>query len=293
VTEVTDVNDVNGVNDVVGAMAPSQARVAVVGCGLMGTSVAMALQQAGCTVFLDDLHRAHQEAARQRSGGAVWAGEQVDLVVVATTPDAVVDAVLAAHESCPSAALTDVASVKAAIVEQVAAGPAGHRFVGGHPMAGSAASGPEHAQPDLFHGRPWILTPHAETDADAVAWATAAARWCGARVETLDPQRHDAVVARVSHAVQVLASAAAAGLLALDPAEAALSGPALREVTRVAASDAGMWRDILTANSGPVSAVLTELAASLSSVARLLETGDAAAVEAFLRSGNAGRRLVD
>lgn len=279
--------------DPVAVVSPAHARIAIVGCGLIGTSVALALADAGCAVFLDDVDVAHREIARQRSGGAAWEGEPVDVIVIAAPPGVVAEAVLGGYEKCPSAAITDVASVKASIVERVAAGPAARRFVGGHPMAGSADSGPERAQADLFRGRPWILTPHPHSDGDAVAWATVLAQWCGARVEMLHAGRHDEVVARVSHAVQVLSSAAAAGLLALDPDEAALSGPAMRDVTRVASSDAALWRDILTLNSEPVAEVLTDIAERLSSVARQLQAGDAAGVEAFLRTGNAGRQLLD
>ena len=149
-----------------------------------------------------------------------------------------------------------------------------------HPLAGRERHGPAAAQADLFLGRTWALCPLPETSADAVAAVTALAVACGAVPVTTDPETHDRWVALVSHAPHLVAVAMAARLAPSSvPADAlGLAGQGLRDVTRIAAGDSGLWTQILTANAGPVAEVVAAVAEDLAAAARELagESGETA-----------------
>ena len=158
-----------------------------------------------------------------------------------------------------AATVVDTAGVKADILRDVRAtvGDAVH-FVGTHPMAGRERSGPGAARADLFEGRPWVVVPD-RVDPNSLARAEELVRRCGGVVVHLDAATHDAAVALVSHVPQVAATLVAARLAEGEDGALALTGQGLRDVTRVAASDADLWVDVLTANAVPVGRILTEL----------------------------------
>lgn len=225
--------------------------VLVVGCGLMGTSTGLALRRHGVPVYLEDLRRSHVEVAVSRGAGSGERPDDVALVVVAVPPDHVAEAVVSALEAWPDAVVTDLSSIKAAPLAavRVAAGADATRYVGGHPMAGSERSGPVAASEQLFDGRAWAVTPAEDADAGAVEQVRALAETCGATVVELTPDEHDEAVARVSHLPHVLAVLAAAQLDEGAASQLALSGQGLRDVTRIAGGDPGLWRQILAGNA--------------------------------------------
>ncbi|MDH6134106.1 prephenate dehydrogenase [Kitasatospora sp. MAA4] len=278
--------------------------VAVVGTGLIGTSAALALTGRGLTVYLED---ADPDAARTAASlGAGTTDEPsgpVDLAIVAVPP-ALVGKVLA---DCQRRGLarcyTDVASVKAGPRAEVGSlGCDTVHYIGGHPMAGREQSGPLAARADLFEGRPWVLTPTADTDTDTLNAALELVALCGAMPVVMDAAAHDRAVALVSHAPQLFSSLVAARLEHADETAVRLSGQGVRDVTRIAASDPRMWLDILSANAGVVADVLEELAVDLGvtvAALRSLETGDeearqagSADIEAVIRRGNQGQARI-
>src|SRR4051794_8813179 len=233
--------------------------VLVVGVGLLGTSIGLALRCAGVDVAASDLN---EENVRIATGlGAVNVpADDVDpgLVVVAVPPDHLAE-VVAEWLSQSTAVVTDVGSVKSAPLREVRERvPAHlHRYVGSHPMAGSERSGPLAASAALFDGRPWAIAPHDGSRPEAVALVEELARRCGAVPVRLSPVEHDRAVARISHLPHLLA-ALAAGQLADAPAEhLALSGQGVRDVTRVAAGDPALYGQIVSANSEAVLDLLT------------------------------------
>jgi prephenate dehydrogenase len=143
-------------------------------------------------------------------------------------------------------------------------------FTGGHPMSGRERSGPAAARADLFAGRSWVVCPATETAAGCVAAVTRLAIACGAQPVRMPPAQHDQWVALVSHAPHLVAAAMAAQCGAAPPGALALAGPGLRDVTRIAAGDAALWTEILTANAPEVSDVLLAVAERLAGAARLL-----------------------
>lgn len=250
---------------------PQRARV--VGTGLLGTSLALALQARGVDVTLADTSPTAAALASDMGAGRVahTQDEAPDLVVVAAPPDVVVDVVAAELTAWPDATVTDVTSVKNAVVEGVArrCGAERRRFVPGHPMAGRERSGAVAARSDLFEGRTWVICPDGADDA-RVADVTAVAQVCGAHVVTMSPAAHDEAVAAVSHVPQVAASLVAAQLRELPDDAVALSGQGVRDVTRIAASDPMLWTQILAGNAAAVLPLLEGVRASLDDVIHAL-----------------------
>jgi prephenate dehydrogenase len=262
--------------------------VLIIGTGLIGTSIGLAL--GGRDVWLSDADPASAALAADLGAGRVHDGRPVDLAVLAVPPEAVASTLLSAQCGGLAHWYTDVASVKRLPVEAArAAGCDLASYVPGHPLAGREKRGPAAARADLFLGRTWALCSTAEASADAieaVQWLITA---CGGTLVVTDPDTHDRWVALTSHAPHVVAAAMAARLEDVDGRALDLAGQGLRDVTRIAAGDTALWTQILTANAGPVAAVLAEVAADLAGVARLLadDSGPKAAAD-LLDRGRAG-----
>ena len=266
-------------------------RVAVLGTGLIGTSVALALRERGAGVWLaDEDPEAARLAAnlgageplpgqrpRRRGGDRRAAGRGGGHAGRRAGPQRL------------ARCYTDVASVKQLPVAQARArGCDMTSYVPGHPLAGREKHGPAAARADLFLGRTWALCPAPETSEQAIAAVTALVRECGAVPMRTDAAAHDRWVALVSHAPHLVAAAMAARLEAAPPEALDLAGQGLRDVTRIAAGDTGLWTQILAANAEPVAEVLAAVAADLAEAARMLTDGDPKSVATLLDHGQAG-----
>ncbi|WP_315094063.1 prephenate dehydrogenase [uncultured Cellulomonas sp.] len=254
--------------------------VRIVGTGLLGTSVGLALATHGVDVVLHAPSRTALALARDVGAGRPARPDDAPpvLVVVAAPPDVTADVVRAELEAYPDAVVTDVASVKGYVLAELRAGGADlTRYVGSHPMAGRERSGPSAAVPDLFLGRPWVIADSGSSRPDAILAVRALAVDLGALPVTMDADAHDAAVAAVSHVPQVAASLVAARLRGADEAALGLAGQGLRDVTRLAASDPALWTSILAANASAVRAVLVDLRTDLDAVIGAL--GQAAAAD--------------
>ncbi|HEX5937743.1 MAG TPA: prephenate dehydrogenase/arogenate dehydrogenase family protein [Actinomycetota bacterium] len=234
-------------------------RVAVLGTGLMGTSVAMAAARAGATVTgwdgdPDATARAAALAGFAPAPSIEGAVAGADLVVVCTPIPTIAPLVAAALAASAGAIVTDVGSIMGSVSRAVASlvEPA-HlpRFVPGHPMGGSERSGPEHASPSVLDGIVWVLSADDGTDLAALARLQAWIEGLGARPVRMPADRHDRLVAFVSHLPQV-ASTALMSLAATEEADEPeillLAAGGFRDLTRLAASDAPLWSSILLAN---------------------------------------------
>lgn len=248
--------------------------VRVVGTGLLGASIGMALRGHGHRVLLADTSPTSLALARDLGAGephmdAPQPEDTPEVVVVATPPDVAAEVVAAELAQWPDAIVTDVASVKQTVLARLSGlvGPeALTRYVGSHPMAGRERSGAVAAQDDLFEGRTWVVVPHSRTRADAVETVATLARATGAAVVQMSAAEHDNAVAAVSHLPQVAASLVAARLRELPEDAVALAGQGVRDVTRIAASDPLLWTQILAGNAPSVAPVLEALAADLERV---------------------------
>jgi prephenate dehydrogenase len=273
--------------------------VVVVGAGLLGASVGLALQGQGISVLLDDRDAQHLRTATGLGAGAPVGDapdglRSAELVVVAVPPDHVGDAVVRALRET-TATVTDVSSVKSAPLAAVAAQVSPddlRRYVGSHPMAGSERSGPLAASARLFEGRPWAVAPHDTSSEEAVAVVQALVAACGAQPFTFDPGAHDAAVARTSHLPHVMAALVAGQLTDAPEQHLALSGQGVRDVTRIAAGDPAMWEQILTANTAALATLLRELRGDLDAMLDALERGSRADLRSLLTQGVAGTAAI-
>ena len=257
-------------------MSELPARIHIVGAGLIGASVGLALRGTGVHVTLADASPTAAALARDLGAGGLPADAGSDdttgpdLVVVATPPDVTARVVRDQLDRHPDAIVTDVASVKAAVAAELAAGGADlDRYVGSPPMAGRERSGAVAAQADLFEGRTWVICPGAARP-DAVARVDAVARATGAAVVRMDAAEHDAAVAVVSHLPQLAASLVAARLRDLPDGSVTLAGQGVRDVTRIAASDPTLWTQILAGNAAALHPVVRQVAADVGAVADAL-----------------------
>ncbi|MGW1144406.1 prephenate dehydrogenase [Streptomyces sp. NPDC002454] len=247
--------------------------LAVVGTGLIGTSVALAASGRGVTVFLSD-----RDPVAARTAAALGAGlaepppAPVDLAVLAVPPSQVAGALLELQERRSARYYTDVASVKAD-AEQVVLrrAPEPFRFVGGHPMAGREWSGPMAARGDLLRGRTWALTPSPLTSEGALERALELVSLCGAVPVVTRSAAHDGAVALTSHVPHLLASLMAARLRDSTAGMRRFAGPGVRDVTRIARGDSRLWGDILRSNAGSVVGVAREVQADLARLVTALE----------------------
>ena len=270
-------------------MSPSP--VLVMGCGLIGTSLALALTEAGVEVHLDDVLDSNVELAVARGAGTAEPVDNPAVVVVAVPPTEVAACVARALSTWPDAAVTDVASVKAGLQGEISALQGSERYVGSHPMAGSERSGPMAAYARLFEGRPWAVTSAAGADRAAVAQVVEMAELVGAVPLEMEAGAHDRAVAVVSHVPHVLAVLTAARLHGAPSDHLALSGPGLRDVTRIAGSDIALWQEILGANATEVRNVLQHVRLDLERVIDAIGT-DTARLGEVLRSGQDGTKLI-
>jgi prephenate dehydrogenase len=273
----------------------------VIGTGLIGTSAALALTQRGVTVHLADYNPEQARTAAALGAGTDEAPEgPVDLAVVAAPP-AHVSAVLAdAMRRNAARGYLDVASVKGGPRRELESlGLDLSSYIGTHPMSGREKSGPLAASGDLFEGRPWVLTPTRDTDTEVLNLALELVSHCRAVPVVMDADAHDRAVALVSHMPHLVSSMVAARLEHAEETAVRLCGQGIRDVTRIAASDPGMWIDILSANPGPVADLLADVSADLDETVRALRalqsTDDAkrqegsSGIEDVLRRGNAGQ----
>ncbi len=257
-------------------MPATSRRAQVVGTGLIGGSVASALRMAGWHVTGRDIDAATaQQALEMDVINAVGTDDQAALWVVAVPASALVEEIerALADSKNPQAIVTDTGSVKSA----VAAAIDHPRFVPGHPMAGSEQDGITGADPDMFNGAVWALTPSASTDDAALQTLQAVLSALGSDVITLTPERHDVLVAVVSHVPHL--TAALLMCLADDKAQnnaplQRLAAGGFRDMTRIAAGNPEIWLDICAENRQAIVDVLDEVAARLSEMRQMIEVAD-------------------
>lgn len=276
----------------------------VIGTGLIGTSAALALAARGVGVHLED----HDPSAA-RTASSLGAGTDeapagpVDLAIIAVPPAHVATTLADAQRRGLARGYLDVASVKGGPRRDMEAlGVDLRSYIGTHPMSGRERSGPLAATADLFEGRPWVLTPTPETDTEVLNLALELVALCRAVPVVMDADAHDRAVALVSHTPHLVSSMVAARLQHAEESAVRLCGQGIRDVTRIAASEPGMWIDILSANPGPVADVLAHIADDLTETVealRALQSADeakrregASGIEDILRRGNAGQAKV-
>ena len=268
--------------------------VRIVGAGLLGASIGLALRARGVDVILSDISPSTVTLAVDYGAGRVPAeGDTPELIVVCVPPDVVATTVAAELEAYPNALVTDVASIKLAPLNELRAlGVDLSRYIGSHPMAGRERGGAVSARADLFVGRPWVIAGHNDITYRRAAPVEDLALDLGAIPIEMDVAEHDASVALVSHVPQVVSSLLAARLRDAPDTAVSLAGQGLRDTTRIASSEPGLWVQILAANADQVVGVLGELRDDLDRVIQALGNpsapGARRALAESLAAGNAG-----
>ena len=266
-------------------------RAGVVGCGLIGGSIAHALRAAGWHVTGSDADPLRAEQALALGAlDAIGIDPAAEVTFLSTPVQAlpeVASKVLAAT-AARGGAVTDVGSVKRSVVEAVA----DPRFVGGHPMAGSEQDGIDGAHATMFEGATWVLTPTGGTDPAAFALVRSVVASLGADVVAVAPERHDQLVALVSH-VPHLTAAALMGLATDAATEHAtllrLAAGGFRDMTRIAAGHPGIWLDICAENRSAIVATLEQLGQALEELRAVVANGDRAALLRALEKARSAR----
>lgn len=269
--------------------------VLIVGSGLIGASIGMALVARGVVVWLADTQAESLAVAVTRGAGRLWDGEsRADLAIVCTPPSSIATELFELQRRDVAQTFTDVAGIKAQVLlEAQTLGCDMTRIAGGHPFAGRERGGPVNADAELFTDRPWVLCPTASTSAEALLAARQLAELCGAVAVVTSPERHDTAAAWLSHVPQLLASALASGAAGIGERELGLAGTGFRDLTRIADSPPGLWEQVVAGNAPEVRKALTSLMASLGPLLAADEpaaTGQAAA--SLIEAGNRGRALL-
>jgi prephenate dehydrogenase len=279
------------------------ARLAIVGVGLLGGSVARAARARGLAAHIVGVGRDPQRLAPALKDGTLDAAtndladgvRDADVIVLAATVLANEGLLAQVWQAAAAGAIvTDVGSTKRGIV--AAADRLGRqprvRFVGSHPMAGSEQSGYAIARPDLFDGATVIVTPTDTTDPAAVKTVVGFWEATGARVATMDAETHDRAVAAISHLPHVVAWALVDAVARFEPAALDVAARGFKDTTRIAASDPVVWKDILLANRDAVMASMHAFRAALDDLDRLIAGGDAVAVQTTLARIKAAREAL-
>ena len=276
-------------------------RTAIVGLGLMGGSLALALRRAGWASRITAVARRPETLAAAYAAGAIDDGAtdlasaglgEADAIVLATPVRTLLRQLPEVGRLArPGAVILDLGSTKAAVCAAMERLPEGVHPIGGHPMCGKETGGFAAAEADLFEGTTFVLCPLPRTPAAALATATSLAEAVGARVQLLDPAEHDRAVAAISHlpylAAAGLVDAVAAGD---DPLALSLAASGFRDTTRVAASDVDMMLDILLTNRAAVLEWLSAYTGQLAALEALLRDGDEAGLRAHLSHAQQTRR---
>ncbi len=270
-------------------------RLALIGCGLMGGSFALAARQAGLVASVSGYSRSEKSAHRARELGVLdevasspaQAVRQADLVLLAVpvaSTHATLEALIPALE--PDALVMDVGSTKSDVVQAArqVLGPRIAQFMPAHPICGKATAGIEQADARLYAGQQVILTPLPEHTAAQIGRARALWTALTCQVRTLDPDAHDRALAAISHFPHLMAFAFMGSLIRQAEGEDYLSvaGPGFRDTTRIAAGDPELWTDVLMANATEVLTQSRHLQDSLSELEGLIRQGDRAALRLYI-----------
>ena len=289
-------------------MKPHFDRIAFIGIGLIGSSLARVVRREGLAGHLVVSTRSADTLARAEELGlgdsytidAAEAVRDADLVVVSVPVGASESVAIAIRDHLkPGAIVTDVGSTKASVIAQMAPHmPAGVHFIPGHPQAGTEKSGPDAGFAELFANRWCILTPLEGTDPDALTKLSEFWRACGSNIDTMDPQHHDMVLAIVSHLPHIIAYnivGTADDLEAVTKSEVIkYSASGFRDFTRLAASDPTMWRDVCLHNKDAILEMLARFSEDLASLQRAVRWGDGDKLfDLFTRTRAVRRSIID
>jgi len=260
----------------------------IVGSGLIGTSIGLALSAQGASVEVVDINPENQSLASDLVGNASESSEP-EIIIIAPPPSATLSVLLAEFDRYPRATFIDISGLKSELMPQVEKFmEISQRFCATHPMAGREKSGPESARADLFDGRAWILVPTSATAQAVIDSIRGLVEDLGATAYEMAAADHDAAIAAISHLPQLLSTLMGSSLTTVPETALTLSGQGLRDVSRLAASDSKLWSELFLHNKKEILPRIAELIATLDLLAMALHNEDEVGVANFLEEGNRG-----
>jgi prephenate dehydrogenase len=263
--------------------------IRIVGAGLIGTSIGLALKAAGAEVEFIDIDQSAENLANDLVKSNRFGSP--DLVIMATPPSAFKKAIEREASLNPQSILMDIGSVKTKPQLEVSTiDGLLYRFCGSHPMAGREVSGAVSARADLFLDRAWILTPTVESSEKARQAVLEVIAACGAQPVEMSAAEHDSRVALISHLPQTISSLLAAQLQGSSPEALALAGGGLRDTVRIAGSDPKLWGEILAANEAALLPLLINLQSDLSNL--ISGASGTAKWESLVAAGQSGKAAI-
>ena len=265
--------------------------IRVVGAGLIGTSIGLKMKSLGCKVEIIDTDANSMKLAQDLVKSEKLS--EPELIVIAVSVDANATVVIEQINANPNSIVCDLASVKSDLllqVEKLSAHP--ENFVSLHPMAGREVSGAENSRADLFEGRAWIGISDSLKSKKNKEIIESFVSGCGGVLYWLTSKEHDETVALLSHLPQILSSLLASKLNDVDPNKLNLAGQGLRDVTRLAASDAKLWAQILTSNKDSIQPLLEDFIASLTKLQDSLSSTNQDQVAVILKRGVEGKARI-
>ena len=266
--------------------------IKIIGCGLIGTSIALRLKEGGFELILADNNKRNLDLASDLLGVK---GVSTDpaLILIAVPHEQVFEVAKSEFAVHPNSTFIDVTGIKSKLMNKVDAFPElAKNYVSAHPMAGRETSGPQSARSDLFKSRAWIISKSTKSSSEAVAVARELGSLLGSTIYELDADTHDSVIASISHLPQILSSALGASLTGVGVDELNLAGQGLRDVSRLADSDPELWSELLIGNSNEILPKISEVINRLSKLASALEKDDPSSVIEFLAEGREGRNRI-
>jgi prephenate dehydrogenase len=277
-------------------------RLALIGCGLMGGSFALALRKARLVHHITGFSASEKTRQRavelgvidQACSSVAEAVQDADLVLLAVPVGAMHSSFAAMRDAmAPQALLMDVGSTKCDVIAAAQAnlGERLNCLVPAHPIAGKEVAGIEHAEANLYEERRTILTPLPQNSIRQIKMASEVWTAIGSHVSQMTPEAHDATFAAVSHLPHLLAFAAVNALTAQPQGSAFLemAGPGFRDFSRIAASDPAVWRDILSANRDEVLTQMAHFRAALDQFENTLKQDDTAALQQLIQQASSVR----
>ena len=266
--------------------------IKVIGCGLIGTSIALRLKEDGLELILADSNKKNLDLASDLLGVKGVSTEPA-LILIAVPPDQVFEVAKSEFATYPKATFIDVSGIKSKLMNDVDGFPElAQNYVSVHPMAGRETSGPQSARSDLFKSRAWIISKSAKSSSESVAVARELGLTLGSAIYELDADTHDSVIAAISHLPQILSSALGGSLSGVGADELNLAGQGLRDVSRLADSDPELWSGLLIGNSREILPKISEVINRLSDLVAALEKNDQSSVIEFLAEGREGRNRI-
>ncbi len=263
--------------------------VRIVGSGLIGTSIGLALAARNIPVEMCDVDSSNQALAQDLTGGVSIADPE--LIILATPLQALSAVIESQYRLNPNSTFMDVCSVKVEPIRKVEESTLPlASFVPTHPMAGREVGGAQSARGDLFQSRSWIITPTPQANPQSIAAVRELIELLGATPVELDPAVHDAAVAKISHLPQILSTLLASSLHGTSSAWLDLAGSGLRDTVRIAESDEKLWKEIIHSNSGEIKGLLMNLQSDLARMIDALD--DEEKISAIFTRGREGKALI-